>query len=57
MSELEQIAHDLAVALSALRMSRGLPNGIVDEAVQEALDAYDRYRMNEESIVRTGEVS
>jgi hypothetical protein len=57
MSELEQIAHDLAVALSALRMGRGQPNGIVDEAVQEALEAYDRYRSNEDSIVTTGEVS
>jgi hypothetical protein len=38
-------------------MGRGQPNGIVDEAVQEALEAYDRYRSNEDSIVTTGEVS
>jgi hypothetical protein len=38
---MEVVAAELALALSCLRMTKGVSNGLIDQAVQDALDLYE----------------
>jgi hypothetical protein len=55
-ADLKEIARDLAVALSALKMSKGQPLGVIAEAVDDALNAYDEWsEKRDEDVVKVAD--